>query len=340
MTPAVVIVLLNWNGWRDTIACLESVLRLDYPNYRVVVCDNASTDDSLAHIRAWLRGEEPVPQVPAELSRLVQPALSKPMEWEECEPGEFKSGSDQARLTLIQTGANLGFAGGNNVGIRHALAAGETEFVWLLNNDTLVEPDALHHLVVRAQRAPAPGVVGSALCYMHAPALLQALGGASFDPRRCRGMPLCGGEPFRELSAEEHLALERRTAYVIGASMLVSRAYLEEVGLLAEDYFLYYEELDWAERAKGRYSLGLAAASRVYHKVGGSAGTDISPFSLAYLVRNQLRFTQRFYPQYLVLVRLQILLDGVKYLLKGQLAHARLAFKAAIMQIKETAVRA
>lgn len=99
--------------------------------------------------------------------------------------------------------------------------------------------------------------------------------------------------------------------YVEGASMLVSRQFLTEVGLLCEDYFLYFEEADWAIRAKGRFNLGYAARSIVYHKVGSSIGTSSNPAKMSYTsdyfnIRNRLLFTRRFYPAALPTVWLVI----------------------------------
>ncbi|MDW8091366.1 MAG: glycosyltransferase family 2 protein, partial [Meiothermus sp.] len=115
----VYVIVLNWNGWKDTIECLSSLRHSDYPNYEIVVVDNNSEDDSVVRIR------EAHPQVP-----------------------------------IIQAEDNLGFAGGNNLGIRYALSKG-AEFVWLLNNDTKVMKNTLSSMVELAMRNPDVGVVGS-----------------------------------------------------------------------------------------------------------------------------------------------------------------------------------
>src|SRR5579884_395199 len=132
--PLVHVVILNWNGWRDTVACVASVKHSQYPRLQIVVVDNDSSDGSEAAIQ------------------LAHPDI-----------------------TVLQSGANLGYAGGNNVGIRHALAAG-ADFVWILNNDTTVAPDTLAELV-RAAADPSVGIVGSKIYYMAEPQRLWYAGG-------------------------------------------------------------------------------------------------------------------------------------------------------------------
>ncbi len=268
--PAVWIVLLNWNGWRDTDACLESLKGLAYPNFNVVVVDNASSDGSEARLR-------------------------------ELYP----------KLTLLQSGANLGFAGGNNVGLRYALEHG-AQYVWLLNNDTLVQPDALTELVAKMQRDPGLGLCGSTLLYESARDTVQALGGAHYN--RWLGTVKHIGHHEHWPRTVDEREVEERLSYLIGASTLASRNFLEQIGLLQDDYFLYFEELDWAARARGRFRLGYAAKSIVYHKEGSSIGGNDRAKSAKsytadrYALQNRVRFTRRFYPYALPTVYLGLLI--------------------------------
>lgn len=322
--PRVYIVLLNWNGWKDTIACLESLSGLDYANARWVVCDNGSSDESAARLHDWaMEGVAAGRLSLAELDR--DAALSG---------GD--SGRD-ARLTLIQTGANLGFAGGCNVGIAYALARRDADYVWLLNNDTVVDAQALTALVKRAKESDAPGIVGSTLCYLDAPDRVQSLGGGTFSPLRAMTRHIADGQTRRDLSEAEARQVEATMDYVVGASMLVSRRFLERVGLMQDDYFLYFEEIDWAERARRidpSLTLGFASRSVVYHKVGASAGTHSrSLLSLRYLTANRLRFVKRFYRAYLPLARLAVLWEGSKALLKGRIGEARLVLRLALSPV-------
>lgn len=287
------IILVNWNGWRDTLPCLESLLSLDYPDFGVVVCDNGSTDDSPAMIRQWARRHG---VSCAEYSRR-----------------EAEAGGDPGKhpwLTLVPTGANLGFAGGNNVGLRYALAR-QVRYCWLLNNDTVVEPDALTHLVARMLQDPGIGICGSSIRMHHDPDRIQALGGGFYH--RFLGLPWHFGRFTRwSDSASLQRRAESRMNYVEGASMLVSKEFLAQVGLMGEEYFLYFEEADWALRAKGSFRLGYAPLSVVYHKVGGSIGTSSNPGRKSrvcdfYNVRNRILFARRYHPVTLPTVYLVLL---------------------------------
>lgn len=304
-SPRVYIVLLNWNGWRDTIECLESVFRSDADNYRVIVCDNDSKDESLTHIKAWADGHLDVAlHRHHELRELSFPPLDKPLAYLEYDRSMAESGGDpdqgDARLVLIQTGSNLGFAGGNNVGLRYALVRGDFDYVWLLNNDTVIKPDALTQMIARMQQLPSAGICGSTLLYYSRPDKVQAWGGAKYN--KWLGTTQMLGAFSREGEVIDHPGVESKLSLISGASMLVSKPFLQQIGLMREDYFLYFEEIDWAIRAKGRYQLCYAPGSIVYHKEGGSIGTNsIVPkeksFTADYYgVRSRLLFTRFFFP--------------------------------------------
>src|SRR4051812_20016757 len=139
--PRVGILLVNWNGWKDTLECLESVFRLDYENFVVVLCDNASTDGSVEQIREWSRGTAS-PATVAD-ARRGQPAgvSQRPITMAELTRADAEAGGANvrgARLVLVHNGANLGFAEGNNVGIRYLVGQPDIDFVWMLNNDVVV----------------------------------------------------------------------------------------------------------------------------------------------------------------------------------------------------------
>jgi GT2 family glycosyltransferase len=272
----VCVCVLNWNGWRDTIECLESVLRSDYPDYQVVVVDNGSDDASLDRIRRWAAGEMLPPHAaPPGLVELTNPPIAKPVRSEvypseHIELGRCEVGLD-VPLLLIRSSRNLGFAGGMNVGLRYAMLAG-FEYVWLLNNDTVIAPDALRTLVTRAERDPQIGICGSTLLEYDNPLGVQALGGFRHNVWLGVSSHLGANSRYEPASLDERV-VEAKMDGVQGASMLVSKRFLQEVGLLSEDYFLYFEEHDWAARARrSGFRLGYSARSVVYHKEGRSTG--------------------------------------------------------------------
>ncbi len=305
----VAIVLVNWNGWRDTIECLESLLSLRYPDYRIVVCDNGSSDDSLCRISAW-----------AQERGIRAPEYNR----SEAEAG---GSSDDAvpPITLIRNGSNLGFAGGNNVGLRYGLASGDFEYFWLLNNDTVLEPDALTRLVARMREEPSIGICGSTILNYKKRENILVLGGGRYIS--WLGLPWHHGRFYQYAPDIDRELAEKRMNYVEGASMLLSRRFLEQVGLMNEEYFLYFEELDWAMRARGRFWLGFAPASIVYHKVGASIGTSSNPVRKSlicdyYNIRNRILFTRRFYPLALPTVYLVLVAELLLRLLCGRWKRA------------------
>ncbi len=305
--PKVYVVILNWNSWEFTLSCLESLLRSTYTNFCLVVCDNGSTNDSESRIKDWAAGRLLASAPDAStLQALVSPPTPKPIPITRYSRKEAEDGGSSIddKLILVQTGANLGFAGGCNVGVRYALARGDADYVWLLNNDTLVPAPSLEHLVAHASADISIGICGSTLLGLKHPQKIHALGGACFKKWTGTSKHIGSGEtwPKSDLNPK---AIERQMDYVVGASMLASRQFLEKIGLMAEDYFLYYEELDWATRAQKVFRMGYAADSIVYHMEGGSSGYSLLRY---YYYRSMIRFTWRYRRMYLpfVIVRLMV----------------------------------
>jgi GT2 family glycosyltransferase len=216
-SPQVGCIVLNWNGWQDTVECLLALRECTYPHLTVIVVDNGSTDDSVRRIQA-------------------------------AHPDTL----------LIESGRNLGFAAGNNIGIRYALAHG-ADYVWLLNNDTKPAPDALSALVAKIQIDTCIGAVASICYYADAPFTVQAWAGSrvnlwigyvrlSTGPRK--------DDWFHSLN---------------GTSILLARAAIEDVGLLDEGFFLYWEDTEYCLRLREKgWRLAAAPDSPVIHKVNAS----------------------------------------------------------------------
>ena len=239
-SPLVYILLLNYRGADDTVACLDSLRHLDYPSFRVMVIDNASPDDSVARFQARLA---------------------------EC-PGEFE---------LILSSQNLGFSGGNNLGIRRALeeaGADADAYVWLLNNDTTVEPDSLTHLVQEAQKTG--GLAGSLLLYPD---------GAYQQVGTRLNWWSGGAKGYPESAVSDGMRVETLS----GASMLIPFAAFARVGLMDEHFFLYFEDGEFSLRcARKGFALTVATQSRVYHQEGATTGRKSLPTQY-YFHRNRMR---------------------------------------------------
>ena len=304
-TPRLGVVLVNYKGAADTLECLESLLRSDIP-LRVVVVDNASDDGSVERILDWASGAVPWEPPEGPLAHLTSPPLAKPVAIRVLDAEEAIAwGPGDESVALIRAGGNLGFAGGNNLGIRHLFRDPAIEAFWLLNNDTVVEPTAARALFRTIRAEPHAGMVGSVIRYYHSPDTVQALGGMTFN--RLTGANACihNNRSFKE--PWDGRAAARQSVCVVGASLTATRRFVETVGLMSEAYFLYFEEMDWALRNQGRFAIGLARGATVYHKHGGSIGSSSkkgarSPQSEYWLLRARMMFYRRFYPHLLPLI--------------------------------------
>lgn len=317
----VAIILVNWNGWRDSIACIESCLALDDAVFRIIVCDNASGDGSIDRIMAWARGDEHLESDPASPVKVSEPRRPRGVALLDRESAERGEDGDGAELLVVATGANLGFAGGNNVGLRWAMARG-ADYGWLLNNDTVVPTDALSRLVACMEADPRVGLCGSTMIEYSRPNHLQGYA-AAVDLRTFRGRHLGAGRLVAELDQamlDDHVRVHEML-YPIGASILVSAAFISKVGLMEESYFLYYEEADWTLRGEPDFTAAVARHSVVYHKVGASAGSTpqgVSARSVGFLYRSRLRIARRLAPGRTPRVVFGILEEACRALLRGR----------------------
>lgn len=318
----VYIILVNWNGWKDTIECLESLFRLNYDRYRVVVCDNGSTDGSIESIKAWAEGRLDT-YVPASnpLRPLTFPPASKPVRWQELTSSAAYEANNDAPLVLIRSDRNVGFAGGNNLGLRYALNSPEMEFVWLLNNDTVVHPDSLTALHGRLLEVPGAGICGSTVRYYDRPDRVQLLAGAQANCWRGRVRQIREGINASDLPDTD--AVEGAMDFVYGASMFVCRRFIEEIGLLNEAYFLYCEELDWARRSADRFKMVYAKGSIVYHRGGAATNGGSSGFAWYHYTRSWLIFTQRYQAARMPVIVFWFMITAGRSLLRGRIDVGR-----------------
>lgn len=186
-------------------------------------------------------------------------------------------------ITLIKSPVNTGFAGGNNIGFR----AAKGKYFLMLNNDTEVAPGFLEPLVKKMEEHANIGVVSSKVIFFNSDNILQYAGAGSIHPITGRGGFIGTNEKdfFQYQSAE--------TGHAHGAAMMVKREVIEKIGLMAELYFLYYEELDFCERIKNAgYSIWYIAESVVFHKESMTVGRE-NPLKVYYMTRNRMLFLRR-----------------------------------------------
>lgn len=260
----VYIILVNWNNFHDTIKCLSSLrCLLNAVETRILVCDNFSTDDSVSKINEY-----------------------------------SKSFND---VQIVKNYSNLGFAAGCNLGMSFALSDPRMKYVWLLNNDTVVEENSLTEMIEIISDNPKIGICGSILLYEHKRDIIQSVGGRYNSWLGLSSNVLANKKYVPDIFDNFNL---RNIDYVVGASMLVTRSFIENVGLMDERYFLYCEDLDWATRAKqAGYELGVATKSFVYHKEGATTKSSShmrrvmrSGLSDYYALRSHLHYAHKFSP--------------------------------------------
>jgi GT2 family glycosyltransferase len=292
--PRVQIVILNWNGFQDTIGCLASVFALDYPDFRVVVCDNGSSDGSLGRIREWADRGESVTTGEVDCGLPSIPVSRDPIRYIEYDRVSAERGGNagnDAPLVLIRTGGNLGFTGGNNVGLRYVLARGHAGYVWLLNNDTIVDPGALRELVAVATSDSRLAAVGGTLLEYDQPDVIQDIGGANFS--HWHGMITRIGHGR---SARAPRPVPERLDYISGGCMLVRTSVLPTIGLLDERFFIYGEDTDWCLRMRAAgFALAYAPGANIWHKSGGSSALG-GPFQTFHNTRCPLLLIHKYQP--------------------------------------------
>jgi GT2 family glycosyltransferase len=330
--PHVGVILVNWRGCRDTLLSLETLFGGGYTAFDVVIVDNASGDDSVERIKAWADGLENV-YVPEELLGHVKVrADTRVIESNIFTESELKVHNEKkrVRLTIIRAQMNGGFATGNNIALDYLRSLGGYEYYWLLNNDAFPAPDALSFLIARATKDSSLGQIGATLVYADRPNIVQALGGAVFDPKTGRAYHIGAGCPLNEISKFPVADIERRMNYIVGASILVTSDFVACTGLMEESYFLYYEEIDWAERSKSKFKLGYVPEALVYHKAGGSTQKKSRRSAMAayYLARNRIKFTKQYYPAFLTSVTIGVMIDALRYAVRAHWSEANGFFQA------------
>jgi len=275
------IVILNWNGKRDTLECLESVRKMETGGWEAetVVVDNASTDESVEEIKR-----------------------------------RYKD------ITILRNDQNLGFAAGNNVGIKYALTHG-ADHVLLLNNDTLVEKNLINELLKVMEEDKTIGIVGPKIYFASG---YEYHYSRYKDEERGRIIWYAGGKIdwqnvyafHRGVDEVDHGQYEKggETDFVSGCCMMIKKEVFEKIGLLDPKYFLYFEDNDFCQRAKKLgFKIFYAPKAIVYHKNAASSEKPGSVLHQYYQTRNRFLFGLRYAPWR---SKLALLREGIKFLLR------------------------
>lgn len=296
--------IVNWNGWADIIECLEAVFRLVQFDGPVVICDNGSTDDSIINIRAWTQGRLcAIPETNDPVIRsLIVPPIVKPIDFFEVDEENLKdfnqSNVGTTRLFLLKLSKNVGFAAGNNAALALLRRNFDIEWFWLLNGDTVPARESAIGLSAQMRHATEPTITGSVLLEYWAPDVVQACG-ASYSP--LTGSIKHNLEGFRYNECKELQAENIRVDYPIGASLAVNKLFLDAVGPMTADYFLYHEEIDWVLALGWPSRATITCQSLVFHKGGKTTGAtkEAKKRGLTadyYFMRGRILLATRYFP--------------------------------------------
>lgn len=232
------IILVNWNGSKDTIKCIESINKSHFNDYRIIVVDNGSTEENLRILK-----------------------------------------STNLKFDLYEAKKNLGYTGGNNLGISKAMEL-ETEYVMLLNNDTLIEEDAITKLLNSADNKKDVGIFSPKI-YFYPEIDLIWSADTKFNKLTLIGKMI--GYKKSDLDKYNH---SKFVDYVTGCAMLIRKEVIEKIGILDDNFFATCEDIDYCLRAKSYgYNILYEAGATVYHKEAASSGSYDSPQYIYYTTR-------------------------------------------------------
>jgi hypothetical protein len=282
------VVIVAFNSADVILDCLDSLFAsMDAARLVVAVVDNASSDDTREAIRAWAAGERAAPH-PGCVPGQADPA-PKPIVLDTIAVGE--AGSGNAPLTLILSDVNGGYAYGVNAGLAYLRNRADVAGYWVLNPDSIVPPEAPGRFLAALAEAN-EGMLSSRCLYVEAPDIIQTDGG-----RLNRWTGVCesvnAGQPAAAMPLPDGSTLD----FVTGANIVVPRSFLDQVGPMHDDYFLYYEEVDWAWR-RGGQPIHMVPGAQIYHRGGTSIGSSngirqASPFADYFNQRNRIWFVKR-----------------------------------------------
>ena len=235
-------------------------------------------------------------------------------------------------VMVIRSNENLGFAGGNNLGIQ----ASHGKYLFFLNNDTIIhQPSAISHLIKRLESSDEIGIISPKIRFSWNNQPIQYAGYTPLSYITLRNKPIgCGEEDLGQYD------IARPTPYAHGAAMMVKREVIEQAGMMPVCYFLYYEELDWSVMIRrAGYEIWYEPACTVFHKESQTTGR-ISPLKTFYITRNRLLFAKRNikgisrYVSYLYLMVIVAPKDIVKYCWQGRKDLSKATFKGIIQFMK------
>lgn len=278
MTPKVSIIILNWNGWQDTIECLESLLAVSNVGFEVVAVDNASSDGSVQRLLKWAQSYD-IPLFD----------FSKPCQQLLRDTPKRKTTGLQ-RIVLFSLPENIGFCAGNNLGLKQAQVNG-IPYAVILNNDTLVDPNFLFPLIEYAEANPSVGLLGCQIRYAEERGKVWWAGGM-FNY-------WLGSKRLYDRKSTDQVPREPyRTQWVSGCMTFIPLSVFSQIGGYDERFFIWCDEWDLSLRVeRAGYKMLVVPSAVIYHKVGKSLG-KMSSLTYYYSARNLLLLRSDYLPRW------------------------------------------
>ncbi len=328
------IILVNYNGTNDTVECLLSLNSSTYKQYNVFLIDNGSAlenfEEYLLKIKTTGKNFNRIYAISNQADSARTLLIKKHFD-PVYNLNEFHDiSNDSQNLILLFNENNTGFAAANNACIQLAQKL-KSEYYWLLNNDTVIEKQSLNSLIHFSnklkEKKQKPGLIGSKILYYNSDNRIQTIGGI-FNPFTSRQYH----KGLNENDKGQYDYPDVKIDYPYGASIFFTANFLNEVGLMNEKYFLYFEELDWAIRAKRKgFETKFCFESKVFHKQGNSTGKKMnkarSPFNACLKSRNLLLFYRQHYFALLPIAWFRLLLNAFRAFTKKDFSEAKIIMK-------------
>jgi len=281
---SIYIIIVNFNCWKYTIACISSLLESTNTNFNVFIVDNNSTDNSVDEIHNWSN------------KKLISNAVVKP------EAFISYLNSKLPVITIVNSSENNGFGAGNNIILKPLLETQYNGFTWLLNPDTEVEPKVLEDTLAIALNKERI-IVGNVIHYFSSKDKIMYCGGFKVKKFIHGIVDIKKEENIKDLDA------------IAGASMFTHINTYKALGVLPENYFMYWEETDFCTKAKqAGYTFDVNTKSKIFDHVGVTSSGSNFLREYLYLL-NGLRFYKKYYWFYLPTILMSTIAKYVKALL-------------------------
>ncbi|MEJ5283722.1 MAG: glycosyltransferase family 2 protein [Brevinematales bacterium] len=326
--PFVAILLVNYNSSDFLIECLESIFRLNYRNYQVIITENSerNQEKEIEILTKWVNNEinfisnknfsyifsTPIKKTSLSINIIEEDEI-------------FKKSNSKDSIILIKSKENSGFAGGCNKALNFIINQDKFEYIWMLNTDTIVEKNSLKFLVEKFNENNNIIAVSSKLKYYDYPTKINLIGGKFINKIFKMGYIPLGYLEDDNGQYDTEISIDSPAM----ASCLINLKFIEKVGLMREDYFLYSEDIEWFERMKkAGYKFAYQYKSVVYHKESAIT-KKIKKISLYYCIRNKIHFYLMYYKslRYKMGLFFSILRDIGGNIKRGQVGNIKIIFK-------------